>query len=512
MTVPSLLLPLLLPLFSAVLCLFFWLRPQVQKWVFFGGATAMVFSALYLLQQLWYGGMQVVQAGSWPAPFGITLVADMLSAVMVLLVALSGFLIFIYAQASLDPHRFCLGFYPVLLFLMFGLTGALLAGDIFNLYVWFEIMLVSCFVLLTLGGTRDQLEGAVKYVAINFISSAIFLTGIGIIYGLTGALNMADVALKLRELPDESLVTVAAVFFIISFGIKSALFPLFFWLPPAYHTPPIPITAMVAGLLSKVGVYALIRFFTLIFTQDTAFTHTILLWMAGLSMVVGALGAIAQNDIRKILAFSIISQIGYLVMGLAFFTPLALAGVVYFLIHSVLVKTNLFLVSGLLRFTNGTYKLKELGGAYDRYPLVALFFAISAFSLTGVPPLSGFWGKFLLVKAGLAAEQYLMVAVALGASILTLIYITIIWLEAFWKNDPRQKDKESENDNQLNLFSVISQPDLFRKKFMLILPVVLLTLIILGLGLFAEPVLAFSVRAADQLMQPDEYIRVILNK
>ena len=511
MSVPTLLFPLLTPLFSAVLCLFFWNSPKGQKWVFFIGSSLMLASSGWLLSQLWHGGIQVVEAGNWPAPFGITLVADMLSAVMVVLVALSGWLIFIYSLSSLDVRRVKFGFYPVLLFLMFGLCGALLAGDVFNLYVWFEIMLVSCFVLLTLGGTRDQLEGSVKYVVINFISSAIFLTGIGIVYGLTGALNMAEVALRMREVPEQGLVTVAAMFFIISFGLKSAIFPLFFWLPPAYHTPPIPITAMIAGLLSKVGVYALIRFFTLIFPYDTGYTHTILLWAAGLSMVVGAFGAIAQNDTRKILSFSIVSQIGYLIMGLALFTPLALAGVVYFLIHSVLVKTNLFLVSGLVKVTNGTYRLNDLGGVYARFPFVALLFAISAFSLTGVPPLSGFWGKFLLVRAGLETGQYVIVAVALGASMLTLFYMTKIWLEVYWKNDPRYEDEEAEEELK-GTDPVLTQATLLRSKMLLVLPVVLLTGIILWLGVYAEPVLAFSQRAADQLMQTEGYIRPVLGK
>ena len=473
----------------------------------------MLGASLVLLMQVWNGGIYTVQAGSWQAPFGITLVADMLSAVMVMLVAFSGWIIFFYSLASMDPLRVRFGFYPVLLFLMFGLCGALLAGDVFNLYVWFEIMLVSCFVLLTLGGTRPQLEGTVKYVVINFISSAIFLTGIGIIYGITGALNMADVALRLRELPEQGLATVAAVFFIISFGIKSAIFPLFYWLPPAYHTPPIPITAMIAGLLSKIGVYALIRFFTLIFTQDIGYTHTLMLWAAGFSMIIGAFGAMAQGDARKVLSFSIVSQIGYLVMGIAFFTPLALAGVVYFLIHSVLVKTNLFLAMGIVRYTNGTYLLKDMGGAYDRYPFIALLFAISAFSLTGVPPLSGFWGKFLLIRAGMELGEYVMVAVALVASVFTLIYITKIWIEAFWKDDPRQKEQEKKAEGQEgeeSVLPVISQGALLSNKFLLVMPVVLMTVMILVLGVYAEPILAFSMRAADQLMHPEEYIRAVL--
>jgi multicomponent Na+:H+ antiporter subunit D len=509
MDIPILLFPLLTPLFSAVLCLFFWNYHQVQKWVCFVGTSITLFMAGLLLREVWNGGMLTLQAGSWPAPFGISLVVDMLSASMVVMVALSGWVIFVYSLASLDPRRVQFGFYPVLLFLMFGLCGALLAGDVFNLYVWFEIMLVSCFVLLTLGGTRDQLEGSVKYVVINFISSAIFLSGIGIIYGLTGALNMADVALKLREVPDPGLATMAAVFFLVSFGLKSAIFPLFFWLPPVYHTPPIPITAMVAGLLSKVGVYAMIRFFTLIFIHDPGYTHTLLLWAAGFSMVIGAFGAMVQQDARKVLSFSIVSQIGYLMMGIAFFTPLALAGVVYFLLHSILVKTNLFLVTGIVRFTNGSYLLKKMGGAYDRYPFIALLFAISAFSLTGVPPLSGFWGKFLLIRAGLEIGEYVLVAVALVASMFTLIYMTKIWMEAFWKNDPREADEPIVSDSGKPVM-VLSQSELLVEKVFLVLPVVLLTLLILGLGLYAEPILAFAMRASEQLMNPDEYIRTVL--
>jgi multicomponent Na+:H+ antiporter subunit D len=193
---------------------------------------------------------------------------------------------------------------------------------------------------------------------------------------------------------------------------------------------------LFVGLLTKVGIYALLRFFTLIFTSDLLYTHAILLILSGFTMVIGVLGAAAQIDFRKILSFHIVSQIGYMIMGLAIYTPMAIAGAIFFVMHNILVKNNLFLISGLVRETHGSFALKKLGGVYHGFPFLAVLFAISAFSLTGVPPLSGFWGKFLLAYAGLSAGQAIIVAVSLFVSIITLFSMTKIWGEVFWKKMP----------------------------------------------------------------------------
>ena len=493
-----LLLPLITPLISALISLFFWQSTRYQRIIFLLGALIYLFAASRLMIGVWAHGYVILQAGSWPAPFGIILIADLLSAGMILLTAILTFTAALYFEGSYQNRTVSNIFHPILHFLAFGLTGAFLTGDIFNLYVWFEIMLVSSFVLFTLGGSRSQLEGSIKYVAINVVSSSLFLAGIGVLYGLTGSLNMAALAVKLPMVENQGMVTLASVFFLVSFGIKAAIFPLFFWLPASYHTPPVAISSLIVGLLTKVGIYTLLRFFTLLFTTDIGYTHMILLVLSGFTMVVGVLGAAAQIDFRKILSFHIVSQIGYMVMGLAIYTPMAIAGAIFFIIHNILVKTNLFLISGLVKETHGSYALKKLGGVYHTFPLLAVLFAFSAFSLTGVPPLSGFWGKFLLAAGGLQAGQMVIVGVSLFVSILTLFSMTKIWGEVFWKKLPGTTS-----------LLISSQKDLFRRKGLMVIPVLLLTVLILLMGLYAGPFVDYSMRAAEQLMNPEAYINAV---
>jgi multicomponent Na+:H+ antiporter subunit D len=496
-----LLLPLITALLSAIVSLFFWSSARSQRIVFLVGSFLYLFAAILLFQKVWVSGYVTFQAGSWVAPYGITLIADLFSGGMILLTAILTVIASLYYEGAIKNQQVSNVFHPILHFLVFGLTGAFLAGDVFNLYVWFEVMLVSSFVLFTLGGSRSQLEGSIKYVAINVVSSSLFLAGIGVLYGLTGSLNMAALAERLPLVENQGLVTLASIFFLVSFGIKSAIFPLFFWLPASYHTPPVAISSLIVGLLTKVGIYTLLRFFTLIFTSDIDYTHTILIVLSAFTMVVGVLGAAAQIDFRKILSFHIVSQIGYMVMGLAIYTPLAVAGAVFFIIHNILVKTNLFLISGLVKESHGSFALKKLGGVYHTFPFIALLFAISAFSLTGVPPLSGFWGKYLLAVGGFNAQEYLIVGISLFVSILTLFSMTKIWGEVFWKKLPEE-----------TTLIISSQTELIKRKWLMILPIVLLTVLILLMGLYAKPFVDYSMRVAEQLFDKGAYINAVLNR
>lgn len=495
---------LLCLLLSAIFCVMFWSRPDVQKFICLAGTALFLVLSAILLYEIRYNGILTLQVGNWPAPFGITLVADLFSALMVLITAIIGLVTLVYGLEDVNAERKSKGFYPIFLFLLFGVCGSFLAGDVFNLFVWFEVMLVSSFVLISLGSTKAQLEGAVKYVILNFIASGFFLTGVGILYKATGSLNMAELALIIREHDTNSgLVTLSAIFFFMSFGIKSAVFPLFSWLPASYHTPPVSVSGLMAGLLTKVGVYTLIRFFSLIFVQEMEFTHTLLLIVAGLTMVSGVLGAMAQNEFRKVLSFHIISQIGYMVMGLAIFTPLALAGSVFYIIHHIVVKTNLFLISGIAKTVNGHYLLNKGGGMYDRFPLIAALFVISAFSLAGIPPLSGFWGKFILAKAGLEVGQVEIVVVSLAVGFLTLFSMVKIWTSVFWANDPEKKELLEGKEQ-------FTQSSLLRKKYLLVLPVVVLAMITLFLGLNPDFLLSLSNDIAGQLLNPEAYINAVL--
>ena len=487
-----LLLPILIPLVTAAVALLLRRSPLAQRVLGVGGAVALLGTAATLLTVVWQDGIQAIQVGDWPAPFGITIVADLFSAVMVLLAGLIGLAVAVYSLATIDRQRESFGYYPLLHVLLMGICGAFLTGDVFNLYVWFEVLLIASFVLLAFGGERAQMEGAIKYVTMNLIASAFFLAAAGVLYGIAGTLNMADAALTLRGVENRGLVTTLATLFLVAFGIKAAVFPLFFWLPASYHTPPAAVSAIFAGLLTKVGVYALIRVFTLLFVQDVSYTHNLILVIATLTMVSGVLGAIAQVEFRRILSFQVISTIGYMLMGLGLFTPLALAGSVFYVIQDSVVKTSLFFVSGVVQRRCGTSDISRLGGLYRASPLLAVLFLIPALSLAGIPPLSGFFAKLALVEAGIAAERFTIVAVALLVTPLTLLSMTRIWSEAFWKPAP---------------------PDACHAKRTptgMLAPIVVLTALIIAIGLLAEPVFTLSTRAADQLLDPMEYIRVVL--
>lgn len=500
-----LMLPIIIPLGTAIVSILAWRSRQIQRWLSLVGATALLLTAMILLGTTWREGIQAIQIGDWPAPYGITIVADLLSATMVLLTALMGFAVMLYSVSGLgiDPEHEAFGYYPLLNILLMGVSGAFLTGDIFNLYVWFEVMLISSFVLLALGGTQAQLEGALKYVTINLLSSAVFLAAVGVLYGMVGTLNMADLAVKLNTTNQPGLVTTLAMLFLITFGIKAAIFPLFFWLPESYHTPPVAVSAIFAGLLTKVGVYALIRVFTLIFVQDTVYTHTLILVLSGLTMIVGVLGAAAQYEFRKILSFHIVSQIGYMIMGLGLFTPLALAGSVFYIVHHIIVKTNLFLISGAVQRVRGSYELKELGGLYRAYPGLSILFLIPALSLAGIPPLSGFWAKYTLARAGLEEQQYLIVAAALVVGLLTLFSMTKIWNEAFWKPLPATSEA---------LVAAAPAVGHAGKMRVLLLPIIGLALLTVVIGLVAEPLLTLALATSEQLLDRSGYIQAVLGE
>ena len=489
-------LPLIFPFLTAVLA-FLFRKTHRGRWISVGGNGLLLLFSGLLMGSVLQHGVIAAQMGGWSAPFGITLVSDNLSAVMVVITAITALAVSVYALADIEDRSERLGYHALFNMLIGGVNGAFLTGDLFNLYVWFEVMLISSFGLLVLGSSKAQIDGGVKYVTLNLISTVMFLTGIGLLYGMTGTLNMADLARTVPTLDNQGLVTVLAMLFMVAFGVKAALFPLFFWLPAAYHTPAFSVSAVFAGLLTKVGVYALIRMFTLVFTGDTGWTHEILLWIAALTMVTGVLGAAAQNDIRKILSFHIVSQIGYMVMGLALLTPLALAGAVLYLVHHIIVKANLFLIGGVASKLTGSTDLGRIGGLYKSSPLLAILFLIPAFSLAGFPPLSGFWAKYVLIAAALDLKGWLIAAIALVVGLLTIYSMTKIWAEAFWKAHP---------DGIEPKLSQLSPTD-YRY---LLIPVASLALMTMGIGLFPDVFVTFAKDSAAQLLDPAAYIDAVL--
>lgn len=490
-------LPILIPMGTLIFSLAMARWLTAQRVVSITGAFALLAAGVVLLLHVLDHGPVAMQFGNWPAPFGITFVADLLSAIMVVLGGLMGFAVSIYSLSDMDKKRLRFGFHPLYHLLLLGISGSFLTGDLFNLFVWFEVMLIASFVLITLGGERSQLEGAIKYVTLNLIASTIFLSAVGLLYATVGTLNMADLSVRLQQGQGGAFSLVIAMMLFISFGLKAAVFPLFAWLPASYHTPPVTVSAIFAGMLTKVGVYALLRAFTLLFVQDTGFSHTLILVVAGFTMVTGVLGAAAQNETRRILSFHIVSQIGYMILGLGLLTPLGILGTVFYLVHHIIVKTNLFLISGVIRQIRGSHLLEKIGGLYRSHPWLAALFLIPAMSLAGIPPLSGFWAKMILIRASFENGQWIIGAVALVVSLLTLFSMTKIWNQAFWKRAPDDAEKAPVKLSAGQLTALYT-------------PIVLLASLTVLLGLFPELITQISEQAASQLLHPGAYIEAVL--
>jgi multicomponent Na+:H+ antiporter subunit D len=486
----TLILPIVVPLCTAAVLLLAPARPLLQRWIAFGGSCVQLVSALLLFMQVHASGYVVAQMGNWPAPFGITLVADILSSVLVVAVGIVGVAVCAASFAGVDPRREAYGYHPLLQVLLMGVAGAFLTGDLFNLYVFFEVMLMASFVLMALHRTNDQVAAAFKYVTINLLASAVFLTALGLLYGDAGTLNMADLAAIWPARDEPVLDLVLAMLFLTAFGIKAALFPFFFWLPASYPLPPAPIGAVFAGLLTKVGVYALLRVFSLLF-RDASLPLTVLLWMSLATMVIGLVGALSQRDFRRVLAFNLVGHIGYTTIGLSIGSPAALAGSLLYVTHHILVITTLFFVSGLLLQLRRTTDLSALGSLYRDHPGTALIAMIPMFSLAGLPPLSGFIGKVAIVQGTFAAGFYATGGLVLVVGLLTLVSITRLWDDAFWKSAPRP--------------AVAPKP-----AWPLMVPVAALSLLIVGMTIGAEPLFQLTTRAAGQLLSPQDYTRAVL--
>ncbi len=495
-------LPILIPLVTAGLCLLCGRRARMQRAVAIVGSSALLLTAIGLFARTWSGGSQSLHLGGWRPPLGIVLIADTFAVLMVLTAAIMHIAVSVYSLADTDMRRQRFGFFAFMNIMVMGVCGAFLTGDLFNLYVWFEVMLIGSFVLLVLGGGREQMEAGIKYVTLSLLSSALFLAGIGIIYGIAHTLNMADLSERLAIAAKEHpwVVTSAGLLLLLAFGIKAAVFPLHFWLPDSYAAPPPAVTAIFAALLTKTGVYAMVRVFTQVFPPSD-YLFGILAIIAGLTMLIGVLGAVAQSHIRRILNVHIVSQIGYMVMGLALLSApdaetrrLAIAAVIFYVIHNMLVKTNLILLSGTIRATTGTERLALLGGLMKKMPLVAILFFASAISLAGLPPTSGFWAKLGVIKAGFDAQAYLLTIVALFVGLLTLFSMLKIWSEAFWKATPgAQSPRECVQETSLRKTSR-------RRRALSLAPSIALLILSVAIGLYPQPLLNAAGQAADQLL------------
>lgn len=493
---------LLLPVTMAVLTFVIPGDRNAKGFLSIAGMMILLLLSLTLLYTVNTHGVLSNQMGGWRAPMGITLIADLFSAMLIVVTALVGLAVAIYSFIDVDEAHVQGGFHTFLHMLIGGVVGAFVTGDLFNLYVWFEVMLISSFALLVLGGNKIQLDGAVKYVAINLISTVVLLASIGFVYGLTGTLSMADLHQRLPLVEDQGLVSVVAVLFLIAFGIKAAVFPLYFWLPASYHTLPISVSAVFAGLMTKVGVYALIRTFTLIFPDALAEIDRIILVVAIATMVAGVLGALTQVDIRRILSFHVIASIGFMLLGLGLNSTMAMSAAIFYMVHGILLKALLFLMAGIVGKLGGSFRLSELGGIYRDRPGFSLLFLFAILTLAGIPPLSGFWAKVMIIEAGLELSAHAVIALVLLISLITFIPLIRIWSEVFWKSAPENQDPAQQLHAQ--------QVRLVPLPVAALTPVIGLSFILLWIGLQPAMLIDLADRSARHLLDPQSYVEAVL--
>ncbi|MGA4508749.1 Na+/H+ antiporter subunit D [Propionibacteriaceae bacterium G1746] len=429
-------LPVLLPMFGAAITLIVGRRPRVQRAISIAVLVAVVAVVAWLAITAHRQGVQTLWFGAWPGTAGIALVADRLSALMLLVASLVTLGVLIYSggpdSEELSKETPVSIFHPTFLLLCSGVSNAFLAGDLFNLFVGFEILLFASYVLLTMGATRPRIRAASIYVVVNLVSSALFLILLGTVYSAVGTVNLAQLAQRIPALPDDVQVMIQALMLTI-FGLKAAIFPLSAWLPDSYPTAPAPVTAVFAGLLTKVGIYAILR------TQTVLFPHRplteVLLVLAALSMLVGIMGAIAQSELKRMLSFTLVSHIGYMLLGIALGSVDGLTATIYYTSHHITIQTTLFLVVGLVGRVAGSTSLERISGLVAVSPLLATLFFVPAMNLSGIPPFSGFIGKIGLLQASLdfgGVWGWTMVTVALLTSLLTLYAIAKAWNRAFW--------------------------------------------------------------------------------
>ncbi len=431
-------LPVLLPLLGAAAALLVGGRhPGTQRVLSILVLTAVLAVSVALLVLADSDGAASVSVGGWPVPLGIVLVVDRLSALMLVVAATValGVLVFAVGQGAADgdeetPISI---FHPTFLVLIAGVANAFLAGDLFNLYVGFEILLTASYVLLTLGGSAPRIRAGITYIVVSLLSSLLFLAAIALVYAATGTVNLAQLAVRLQDLPDGTQLLLQSML-LIAFCIKAAVFPLSAWLPDSYPTAPAPVTAVFAGLLTKVGVYAIIRTQTLLFPGGAL--DQVLMWAALATMLIGILGAVAQTDIRRILSFTLVSHIGYMIFGISLASQAGLAGAIFYVVHHIAIQTTLFLVAGLVERQGGSTSVDRLGGLALASPLLAILYFVPAMNLAGIPPFSGFIGKLGLLQAGIADGGWQPVVLVAGGavtSLLTLLAISRVWNRAFWR-------------------------------------------------------------------------------
>ncbi|MBT5855576.1 hypothetical protein HOH87_02955 [bacterium] len=429
-------LPTILPLLLGSILLV-WRTPSVQRrW-----ASALTFIGLIAVSKclLWKTLSEkilILPMGGWKAPFGIFLSLDTLGAIMVTLalgVSLAA-LVYGFAQQSIeDEHPMRI---PLIFFLVAGINLSFTTGDFFNLFVAFEIMLISSYSILTLEIKEKDVRHALPYLAINLIGSALFLCAGGIFYALFGSLNFADIAQLSAGYANDPRLIVASLMLVLIFGLKAGFFPLYYWMPNSYPSLPTPLAAIFAGLLTKVGIYVIIRIFVTVLPHTLLAPHQFILILAVPTMIIGILSALTQRTIRGVLCFNLVSHIGFMMVGIGILTEQSIAASIFYMMHHVLVIASLFLITGVVYRISGTDELESGGNIWKKAPWVGVLFLVQALALTGIPPLSGFWGKAMILQSAIEGSHWILVGSIVIASVLTLLSMIRIWFAFFWRDNP----------------------------------------------------------------------------
>ncbi|WP_342580724.1 Na+/H+ antiporter subunit D [Ureibacillus sp. FSL W7-1570] len=486
-------LPLVIPIFTAVILIFLRKHVVVQRIIAFLTMLAVSIISFFLLVLVQREGIIRIDFGGWKPPFGILFVADAFSVLMVLTASIVTLICLLYAFSTVGERHEYMFFYSFVLLLVAGVNGSFLTGDIFNLFVCFEVMLMASYALVALGGEKVQLRESLKYVLINVVGSSVFLIALAYLYGTVKTLNMAHIAERVAEAGQDPMLTTVSLVLFIVFSLKAGLV-LFFWLPGSYVVPPAAVQALFAALLTKVGVYALIRTFTLMFPHRPEVTHTIIGVFAGLTIILGCLGALSSRNVLRIAAYNIVIAVGFILIGLASGTENALAGSVFYLIHDMIAKALLFLLVGLMVFLTGEKFIDNMSGLIRNYPLFGWIYFLTMLALVGIPPLSGFVGKILIGKGAIEAGSYVLLFLGFASSLVVLFSLLKIFLSSFFG----ETIITNEDKKPLPIASMVS--------------LVAFALCIVGMGLGAEQLMAYVKDAAKILVNPSIYIDAILSE
>ncbi|HEU4806963.1 MAG TPA: Na+/H+ antiporter subunit D [Homoserinimonas sp.] len=504
----------MLPLIGAAGALIAGKRQLLQVLVTVVALVAVMVVSIFLLIDVDATGPLVMEVGGWAAPVGIVLVVDRLTALMLIVSAavLLAVLLFSVGQgmADGDSETPVSIYHPTYMVLAAGVFNAFIAGDLFNLYIGFEILLVASYVLMTMGGTGPRIRAGVTYIVVSLVSSLLFLASIAMIYGALGTVNIAQISVRMAEI-DPSVQLTLHVMLLIAFGIKAAIFPLSFWLPDSYPTAPAPVTAVFAGLLTKVGVYAIIRTETVLFPGNQL--GDALLVVALLTMIVGILGAVAQADIKRLLSFTLVSHIGYMIFGIAMGTVAGLNATIFYIVHHIIVQTTLFLTAGLIERQSGSTSINRIGGLLAAAPVIAVLYFIPALNLGGIPPFSGFLGKLALFNSAAQEPSWLIYAV-MGAgaltSLLTLYALARVWNMAFWRPADEVEKYESPLLDQLSEApGENTDSESKNSPTLMVAATAGMVALSVGLTVFAGPLYGLSARAGENLNGPGNYVDLV---